>query len=64
MAQALTSITKKSGNLVMCCVDDVETATPTVEDHIERLDEFFDCMKRADLKCNPSRFETLSDSIK
>ena len=29
-------------------------ATPTLEDHIERLDEVFACMKRAGLKCKPS----------
>ena len=34
MAQALTSVTKKYGNLIMCYVDDVVIATPTLEDHI------------------------------
>ena len=42
MAQALTSITKKYGNLVMCYVDDVVIATPTLADHVDRLDEVFD----------------------
>ena len=53
MAHALTSVTKKHGNLVMCYVDD-----------IERLDEVFACMKRAGLKCKPSKCEILKDSIK
>ena len=39
-------------------------ATPTLEDHIERLDEVFACMKRAGLKCKPSKSEILKDSIK
>ena len=64
MAQALTSITKKYGNLVMCYVDDVVIATPTLADHIDRLDEVFDCMKRAGLKCKRSTCEILRDSIK
>ena len=64
MAQALTRVTKKYGNLVMCYVDDVVIATPTFEDHIDRLDEVFGCMKRAGLKCNPSKCEILRDSIK
>ena len=64
MAQALTSVTKKYGNLIMCYVDDVVIATPTLEDHIERLDEVFTCMKHAGLKCKPSKCEILSDSIK
>ena len=55
MAQALTGVTKKYGNLVMCYVDDVVIATPTLEDHIDWLDEVFDCMKRAGLKCKPSK---------
>ena len=43
---------------------DVVIATPSPEDHIERLDEFFACMKRAGLKCKPSKCEILKDSIK
>ena len=64
MAQAVTSVTKNYGILVMCYVDDVVIATPTLVDHIERLDEVFAFMKRAGLKCKPSKCEILKDSIK
>ena len=64
MAHALIGVTKKYGNLVMCYVDDVVIATPTLEDHIETLDEVFACMKRSGLKCKPSKCEILKDSIK
>ena len=64
MAQALTNVTKKYGNLIMCYFDDDVIATPTLEDHIERLDEVFTCMKQAGLKCKPSKCEILRDSIK
>ena len=64
MAHALIGVTKKYGNLVMCFVDDVVKATPTLEDHIEILDEVFACMKRSGLKCKPSKCEILKDSIK
>ena len=64
MAHALIGVTKKYGNLVMCYVDDVVIATPTLEDHIERLDEVLACMKRSGLKCKPSKCEILKDSIK
>ena len=64
MAHALIGVTKKYGNLVMCYVNDVVIATPTLEDHIERLDEVFACMKRSGLKCKPSKCEILKDSIK
>ena len=39
-------------------------ATPTLEDHKERLDEVFTCMKQAGLKYKPSKCEILRDSIK
>ena len=64
MAHALIGVTKKYGNLIMCYVDDVVIATPTLEDHIERLDEVFACMKRSGLKCKSSKCEILNDSIK
>ena len=64
MTHALTSLTKKYGNLVMCYVDDVVIGIPTMEEHIERLDEVFSCMKRAGLKYKPSKCEILKDSIK
>ena len=64
MAQALTGVTKKYGNLLMCYVDDVVIATPTLEDHVDWLDEVFGCVKRAGLKCKPSKCEILRDSIK
>ena len=39
-------------------------ATPIPEDHIDRLDEVFACMKRSGLNCKPSKCEILKDSIK
>ena len=49
---------------MICYVDDAVIAAPTLEDHIDRLEEVFGCMKRAGLKCKPSKYEILSDSIK
>ena len=54
---------KEIRNLVMCYVDDVVITTPTLEDHIERLDGVFACMKKLGLKCKPSECEILKDSI-
>ena len=64
MSQALTRITKNYGTLVMCYVDNRVIATQTLEDHVERLDEVFASMKRARLKCIPSKCEILKYSIK
>ena len=61
MAQAPTSVTNKYGNLIMCYVDDVVIATPTLEDHI---DELFTCLKQVGLKCKTSKCEILRDSVK
>ena len=62
MAQALTIVTNKYGNLIMCYVDDVVITTPTLEDRIEKLDDVFTCMKHAGLICTPSKLEILRDS--
>ena len=64
IAQALKSLRKKNGNLVMYFVDDVVIATPTLEDHIERPDEVTACVKWTGLKCKTSKCEILKDSIK
>ena len=45
MAQELTNVTKKYGNLIMCYANDVVIPIPTLEDHIERLNEVFTCKK-------------------
>ena len=50
MAHALTSVTKKYGNLVFSYDDDVMIAAPTLDDHT--------------LDCKPSKFEILKDSTK
>ena len=63
-AQALTRIRKKYGNPVICYVDDVAIATPTLADHIYSLGEVFHCMKRAGLKRKASKCEILRYSIK
>ena len=59
MAQALTRVTKKYENLVMCYLDDVVIAKSTLEDHIDWLDEIFGCMKRAGFKSNHRNVKSL-----
>ena len=54
----------KYGSLITSYLEDVVIATPTLEDHIERLDEVFTCMKQAGLQCKPYKCEILRDSIK
>ena len=51
MTQALNNITEIFGNLMLCYVDDIVIATPTLENHIGKLDKISTCMKQASLKC-------------
>ena len=55
---------KKNVKLVMCYVDEVVIATPTLANDIGRLDKVFDCMKRAGLNCKPSKRDIFRESIK
>ena len=57
----MTDVTQKYDSIVMCYVDGVVIATPTINDHIDRLSEVFKKLKQAGLKCNPSKCEILKD---
>ena len=63
LAQVFTNVNKKYGNLIMCYVDYVVIATPTLEEHIRRPDEVFSCMKQAGLKRKPSKCEILRTQV-
>ena len=63
MAQELTNLAKNVRNLILCFTDDVLIATPTLKVHIRRLDEIFNCIKQAGLKCKLSKREILRYSI-
>ena len=52
------------GNLVMCYVNDVIIATSSIDDHIERVGEVLFYLRKAGLKCIPSKCEFLKSSIK
>ena len=41
MSRVLADVTEKYGSNIMCYVDDVVIATPTINDHIYRLNEVF-----------------------
>ena len=64
MAQHLSSITMKYGNLMMCNVDDIRLARPFLIHHVGRIDEVLDCIRKAGSKCKTSKCEIHMDSIK
>ncbi len=64
MSKVLMDVAQSYGNLVMCYVDDVIIATSTIDQHIDRISEVLSCLRRAGLKCKPSKCEFLKTSIK
>ena len=64
MSRTIGNITSKYGNLVLCYVDDILIATNTVEQHVERLREVFECLSRAGLKLKASKCKIMDTSVK
>ena len=64
MAKALRTVESREGSQVMCYIDDVIIATETVEDHLIRLREVFECLKRAGLKCKSAKCSFMKTQTK
>ena len=64
MAKALMTITSEYGNLVLCYVDDILIATRTVEQHFDRLEEVFKCIRKAGLKLKAQKCKIMETTIK
>ena len=47
IARALRKIANRKGSMVMAYIDDIVVDTETVEDHMVRLREVFECLKLA-----------------
>ena len=63
IARALRKIENREGSMVMAYLDDIVIATETVEDHMVRLREVFECLREAGFKmrvakCNFMKSET------
>ena len=63
MSRVLADVTQKYGSIFMCYVDNVVIATPTINDHIDRLNEVFRKLRQADPKCKPSKCEILKNKV-
>ena len=64
MAEALRTVESREGSQSMCYNDDVIIATETVEDHLIRLKEVFECLKRAGLKCKSAKCSFMKTQTK
>ena len=63
IARALQRIQQRHGSVVMAYIDDIVIATETIEEHIARIKEVFECLREAGLKmraekCDFMRTET------
>ena len=63
ITRALQKIQQRHGSVVMAYIDDIVIATETIEDHIMRIKEVFECLREAGFKmraekCDFMRTET------
>ena len=64
MTKTIGQISCKYGNLVLCYVDDILIATNTIEQHIERIDEVFTCLRSAGLKLKAAKCKLMETHVK
>ena len=64
IARALQKIVNREGSLVMAYIDDIVIATETVEDHMVRLREVFECLREADFKISVAKCDFMKSEIK
>ena len=63
IAQALKQIVNREGSMVMAYIDDIVIATETIEDHVERLREVFQCLREAGFKMRVSECDFTKSEI-
>ena len=64
MARALRKIVNREGSMVMAYIDDIVIATETVEDHMVRLREVFECLREAGFKMRVAKCDFMKSEIK
>ena len=64
IARALQKIVNRKGSMVMAYIDDIVIATETVEDHMARLREVFECLREAGFKMRVAKCDFMESEIK
>ena len=64
IARALRKIVNRKGSMVMAYIDDIVIATETVEDHMARLREVFECLREAGFKMRVAKCDLMKSEIK
>ena len=57
ITRALQTIQQRHGSMVMAYIDDILIATETLEDHLVRIREVFECIRGAGLKMRAEKFD-------
>ena len=64
IARGLRNIVNREGSMVMAYIDDIVIATETVEDHMSRLREVFECLAEASFKMRVAKCDFMKSEIK
>ena len=64
IARALQKIVNRKGSMVMAYIDDIVIATETVEDHMARMREVFECLREAGFKMRVAKRDFMKSEIK
>ena len=64
IARALRKIVNREESMVMAYIDDIVIATETVEDHMVRLREVFECLREAGFKMRVAKCDLMKSEIK
>ena len=64
IARALQKIVNREGSMVMAYIDDIVSATETIEDHTVRLHEVFECLREAGFKMRVAKCDFMKSEIK
>ena len=62
IARALQKIVNRKGSMVMAYIDDIVIATETVEDHMARLREVFECLREAGFKMRVAKCDFMKET--
>ena len=64
ITRALQKIQQRDGSVVMAYIDDIVIATETVEDHIARIKEVFECLREAAFKMRAEKCDFVCTETK
>ena len=64
ITRALRNIVNREGSMIMPYIDDIVIATETVEDHMIRVREVFNCLREAGFKMRVAKCDFMKSEIK